>query len=303
MDHSRPLRSALLANALFSTVSGVLMLASPARIGAVLGVDAPVVLQLTGLGLLVFAADLFHQSTRSRMATWRTLYASAGDFLWVAATLGGLLLFPDVLSYTGLRLVTVVAGIVLIFGVWQLWAIDRAHRLPSGLHRHCVQVRVPVAADAMWSVVGRIGDIGRYMPSLQVSEILEGKAPGVGAVRRCVDQRGKAWSEECVAFDAGRSFVVRFLADAPGFPFPAHTMTGGWEVTPAGHGSDVQVWWELEPKPRWLAPIFLPLLAFQADRDFTGIIARMAAEAAGAGHTTPTDRRTDVVARLLPRVC
>lgn len=303
MDHSRPLRSALLANALFSTISGVLMLAMPTRIGAVLGIDAPVVLQLIGLGLLVFAADLFHQLTRSRMATWRALYASAGDFLWVAATLGGLLLFPDVLSETGLRLVTAVAGIVLLFGTWQLWAIDRAHRVASGLHRHCVRVHVPVAADAMWSVVGRIGDIGRYMPSLQVSEILEGKAPGVGAVRRCVDQRGTAWSEKCVAFDAGRSFVVRFLTDAPGFPFPARTMVGGWEVTPSGHGCDVQVWWELEAKPRWLAPIFLPFLAFQADRDFTGIIARMAAEAASVDHTIPADRRTDVVARLLPHVC
>jgi hypothetical protein len=303
MDTTRPLRAALLANALFSMSCGVAMIVAPTRVGAWLGLDVPLALQIVGAGLLLFAADLIHQATRPRMSTWRALYASAADFLWVAASVAGLLLFVDVLSVSGLRVIGAVAALVFAFGVRQVWAIDRAHRTLAGQHRHCVQVHVPVPAEAMWQVVGRIGDIGRCMPSLQVSEILDGKIPGVGAVRRCVDQRGKAWSEECVAFDPGRSFVVRFLTEAPGFPFPAHAMIGGWGVTPTGDGCDVQVWWELEPKPRLLAPILLPILAFQADRDFTGIIARMAAEAAGADATVAADRRVGLPARLLLRAC
>ncbi len=33
----------------------------------------------------------------------------------------------------------------------------------------------------MWSVVSQLGDIQNYMPTLKSSEVLDGKAPGVGA--------------------------------------------------------------------------------------------------------------------------
>jgi hypothetical protein len=69
---------------------------------------------------------------------------------------------------------------------------------------------------------------------------------------------------------------MRFAAEAPDFPFPASTMLGGWKVMSVGTGSEVMIWWELAPKPRFLAPILLPILAFSADRDFVRVIRRMA---------------------------
>jgi hypothetical protein len=143
------------------------------------------------------------------------------------------------------------------------------------MHRHCILVNVDAHPDAIWRVLSRLSEITNYMPSLLSSELLHGNAPGVGAVRHCVDTAGRSWSEECVEFDLEqRRFVVRFLTAEPGFPLPARHMVGGWEVTPAGDGAVVMVWWELEPKPRWLAPILLPLLAFKADRDFPKIARR-----------------------------
>lgn len=301
---TRPLRMALAANAAFSFISAGLMFFRPSLIGDWLGIQAPLVLQAAGIGLLVFAADLLHQATRHRIETWRALYASAADFLWVVGTFVLLALFPSALSQTGYTLVVSVAFAVFLFGSWQLWAIGQAHKLKdSGQYRHCILVAVNAPADAMWRVIGRIGDIKHYMPALKHSAILDGKTPGVGAVRMCEDRSGKRWAEECIEFKAGRSFDVRFLSEAPDFPFPAKTMRGGWEVIPADGGSEVLVWWELEPKQKLLAPIILPLLAFQADRDFPKIVQRMADDALGRGPDVVGQRNLGVIARLRPNFC
>ena len=295
MNTTCPLRTALFANAVFSAACALLLLIWPAFVGDLLGIQTPLILRLLGFGLLIFSVDLVHQAMRPRLVTWRALYASVGDFLWVIGSVLGLLLFPGLFSVTGVVVALAVAGVVLAFGVWQVWGIDLTHRAGnSTLHRHCLVVRTEAPAAAMWDVIKRMGDIQNYAPSLVRSEILDGKVPGVGVVRRCADQSGRCWTEECVDFDPGHSFTVRFVSEAPDFPFPVSTMIGGWKVMSAGAGSDVMVWWEIAPKPRFLAPVLLPVMAFSADRDFVGVIRRMADDAMV---------RKQAKVWLLPRFC
>ena len=278
------------------------MLVMPQVVSDWIGLQAPLALQFIGFGLILFAGELLYQATRPRMATWRALLASVADVSWVAGTFALLLFFPHMFSSTGNMLVLAVAVIVLCFGVWQLWGAGRAHRATqAGEYRHCIVVETNAPADKMWHIVGDMGGIERYMPSLKRSLLLDGKAPGVGAIRACEDRAGKAWSEECIAFEAGRGFAVRFLSEAPDFPFPAKTMRGGWDVTPSAAGSQVMVWWELTPKQAFLAPILLPLLAFQADRDFPKIVKRMAEAAIGGSRESHA--QNGVVVRLLPVLC
>lgn len=299
-----PLRLALAANAVFSLSSALFMIFRPVLVGEWLGIQAPLVLQLVGIGLVAFAAELIYQATRQRVATWHALLAAAADFSWVASSIVLLLAFPQLLSPLGNALILAVAGAVFVFGAWQLWAAGRAHRIAdSGEYRHCIIVETNAPAEKMWRVVGAIGDIKNYMPSLKRSIVLDGKAPGVGAVRACEDHTGKQWSEECTAFNPGHSFAVRFLSEAPNFPFPAKTMRGGWEVTPSNVGSQVMVWWELTPKSKLLAPVILPALAFQADRDFPRIIQRMTTVAIGENGVGRTQSSGGMFARLLPSFC
>lgn len=302
LTDTRPLRFALAANAAFSLTCAVVLLLRPSPAGDWLGIQAPFIFQAVGAGLAVFAADLLHQATRRRMATWRALYASMADFAWVAGTAVLLALFPGVLSPAGTVLAVGVALAVLVFGGWQLSGIARAHRLPDGEgYRHCVLVAADAPADIMWDVIGRLGDICHYMPSLKRSEIRDGAAPGVGAVRECEDRTGKRWAEECTRFTPGRGFEVRFLAEEPGFPFPVERMHGGWEVYPDASGSQLMVWWEFTLKHRLLAPVILALLAYQADRDFPKVVRRMAEAASGRG--VEAERKTRAAARLLPELC
>jgi len=299
-----PLRLALAANAAFSTSFGLLMSFQPKLIGEWLGVDAPLVLQAVGIGLVIFAAELIYQATRQRVVTWRALIASAADFSWSIGSFVLLLAMPQLFSSLGNLVVLAVAAAVLVFGAWQLWAAGYAHKTgQDGEYRHCIIVESNAPADKLWRSIGDIGDIKNYMPLLKHSAILDGKAPGVGAVRVCEDHAGKQWSEELTEFNPGRGFVVRFLSEAPNFPFPAKTMRGGWEITPSSAGSKVMVWWELTPKSKLAAPIILPLLAFQADRDFPKIIQRMAAAAVGSDVKVKIQSNAGVFARLLPSFC
>lgn len=302
MKADLPLRLALASNAAFSLTSALLMIFHPALVGEWLGINAPLVLQSVGAGLVIFAADLIYQATRYRVVTWRALLASSADFSWVIGSIILLFALPQLFSPAGITLVLAVAGAVLVFGTWQLWAAGRAHSIgETGEYRHCIIVETNAPAEKLWRVVGNIGDIKFYMQSLTRSLVLEGKVPGVGAVRFCEDRSGKQWSEECTEFNPGRSFSVRFLSEARNFPFPAKTMRGGWEVTPITVGSRVMVWWELTPKSKLLAPVILPLLAFQADRDFPKIVRRMTAAALGDGSEVQTSG--GAFARLLPSFC
>lgn len=304
------LRYALLSNALFSLGSALLLLFFPAAVGQWLGLEGALVYRAIGVGLILFALDLVHQATRPRIATWRALYASAGDFSWVIGTLALMVLASDLFSSRGTLFVAGIAAAVLSFGVWQILAIAQVHRVPNvarrGEYRHCIIVEVNASANAMWQVISDLGDIKKYMPSLKSSVVVSDREPGVGTVRTCEDQSGRRWSEECTEFNVGRNFTVRFFSEDPDFPFPAKTMRGGWEITPSEVGSQVMVWWELMPKQKLLAPVLLPLLAWHADRDFPRVIQRMAAAAvAGAvpASSGASLAASGIIARLLPDLC
>jgi len=301
---SKALRTALAANASFSAACGLVMLMAPDQIDAWLGFGQPGALQVLGFGLLLFATDLIHQATRPRLLTWRALYASGADLLWVVATAVLLLIFRESVSATAMLALLAVAAVVLVFGIWQLWGIGKVHRTgKESRYRHCVSVTTDVPADAMWKVIGRLGEIERYMPSLRSSALLDNQTQGVGAIRVCEDQAGKRWREACTRFEPGRGFDVRFLTEAAAFPFPASEMLGGWDVIPRHQGSEVRVWWELTPKPKALAVLLLPILAFGADRDFPKVVARMASAAKGQPLEDARAEAPAITARLSASPC
>ena len=279
MPRDRPLRIALLANALFASTTGLFIIIAPETVAGLLGVAVHPLLAAIGVGLVVFALDLAHQGTRKRVLTWRAAYATVLDLTWVAGTVVVLAMQSPSFTTTGVTLIAAVGTLVLGFAIWQGWGIDHAHRVPgSRLRRHCVSVHVDQPADSMWQVIADLGAIQRYMPSLAHSAIEEGSDPGLGAVRTCVDRSGRTWSEECIAFEPN-SLALRFKTEAADFPFPASEMYGGWTVESCATGSCVTVWWTLRPRPMSLAVMLMPIFGFRADREITKVIRRMAAEA------------------------
>lgn len=300
LPSAHPLRRALLANAAFSTLCGVVLLLAPVAVTNWLGIGSPLLLALLGGSLLFFAAALTWEGKRPRPAAWRTLLITAADILWVVGSLVVMVLFADDLKPAGNLLIATVAFVVALFAGFQVYGIDACFRVPgTRRYRHCIPVLVDAPPADLWAAIGQLGEIHRYAPMISASTLQPGPAT-VGAVRTCSDLHGNSWSERCTRYEEGRALDLEFRADEPGFPFPATAMRGGWTVAPSGQtGSLVTVWWELTPRPVWLSPVIMALLARQTDRDFPAVIANMATSNPETQHAAASRR----LAFRLPQFC
>lgn len=280
------------------------MVFNPNLVKDVLGLQSLLFIQVVGAVLVVIALDLLHQVTRHKLATWRALYASLDNIAGAAATAILLALYPNALSDLGFLWVTSLATIEFILGACLFWAAGFVYKVSGkNVYRHCIPVFVDAPADKMWSIISQFKDIHKYSPFLKSSRVLDDKRPGIGAIRACEDQKGNQWREECVDFDEGSRVTLRFLAEDPNFPLPASKMQGGWEITPRENGCDVIVWWELSPKPKYMAPIILPLFAFKMDRDFPSIIQNMALNALDSSKETKIPKHSKPRVSVLPDFC
>lgn len=122
------LRDALVANAMFSAVTGSLLLMAGGGVAEFLGVEASWIVRLIGAALLPFAAAVAIASQPQNLAATSAFSISAADFAWVVASVVLLALWPDLLSPAGRVALAVVAAIVAAFGVAQ---VAGARRLPD----------------------------------------------------------------------------------------------------------------------------------------------------------------------------
>ena len=124
----RRLRAALLANAMFSVVTGATLLAAPGLVGRWLGQPAPAVYMVIGGGLLAFAAHVAWTATRPQLSTVQALVISVADLGWVAGTAGLLAGWSASFSSLGLALIVAVAVAVFGFAWAQLSGVRAAYR-------------------------------------------------------------------------------------------------------------------------------------------------------------------------------
>lgn len=283
------LRIALLSNALFSTLSGLTFIIFSPSVADLIGVGAPIIYQIIGVGLLGFACFVAWIGTRKPINTFLAALISLADFMWVVGTLLFILLAFGSLQPAGIGSLIAIAAIVLFFGIRQLQGVSEMYALPGkpNTHKLCVAVGTPESADTMWSVIADLGSIQTYSPNLTKVILRDNAHPGVDAVRQCTDVNGKTWGEQCKRYDQNaRSVEFQFLADEPGFPYPFGTMVGGWDVVPREDGSTVTIWFEVTPKYGFLHPIILAIMSRNLANGFGEVVARMTA--AARGENVPT---------------
>lgn len=278
------LRTALLSNALFSTLSGLAFIIFSRSIAELIGIDIPVIYQIIGVGLLGFASFVAWTGTRERIDTFLSALISIADFAWVAGTLVLILLTFGALQPAGILTRLAIAGVVLFFGLRQLQGISSLYAVSGKPRTHslCVTVDTPASPDEIWPIIADLPSIRLY--SLNLTEVIlrDDADPGVDAVRQCTDVNGKTWGEHCKRYDEqARQVEFEFLADEPGFPYPFNTMLGGWNVEPNGAGSKVNIWFEVTPKYGIAHPIILAVMARNLADGFGDVVARMTAAAHG----------------------
>ncbi len=286
---TQPLYRALLANALFSTVSAFFLAFRAEDLVAPLGGVPTGALYLVAGLLLCFVALLggaASQVSRPRPRFELSLVAVTLDALWVLGSIVALMLVGRQMSLAGVGLVVGVACVVALLTRLQWRGLSRSfaetdRRMRERRrteHRVAISHEVGVPASRFWSVLADLESVSRYLPGLTESRV-EGTA-GVGARRTCVNERGEKWSEEVLDWKPGRSMSLRFVSEAPDFPYPLDPMVGGWQLEEmADDRCRVTVWWSLTVRPRWLAPLVVPLVEITVRRDMKAAVEAMATAA------------------------
>jgi hypothetical protein len=120
------LRRALLGNAIFSTLSGITILAANHSIVRLLGLPASIRLTMLGICLLVFAAWLSTNAGRREMKTFDARLAVVMDLAWAVGSF--VLLFVAPFSTQGKWIVAVIADVVLCFAILQWLGIRKIRK-------------------------------------------------------------------------------------------------------------------------------------------------------------------------------
>ncbi len=118
------LRRALLGNAAFSTLSGLVLLAAAGPLERLTGLGPRWLLMAIGAGLLLFAVGLVADARRRPLGRRRAGVTIAMDFGWVAGS--AVLLVVGGLSSAGWWTVALVAEIVLALALLQTYGLRRA---------------------------------------------------------------------------------------------------------------------------------------------------------------------------------
>ena len=120
------LRTALFSNALFSTLSALVILLAPRWVLRLLGLSQDVSLKILGFALIFFAITLLINARRPRVKTFDAWAAVMMDLAWVVGS--GALLFLVPFSTSGKWVVTLVADLVLVFAILQFAGIRRMQK-------------------------------------------------------------------------------------------------------------------------------------------------------------------------------
>jgi hypothetical protein len=125
----RLLRTSLRANAAFSAVCGVGMLAAAGPSSVFLGVPEPRLVSLVGASLLGFSGLLLFLASRPRVHLPSALGIVGLDLAWVIGS--AWVLLASVLTVAGNWTVALVADVVLLFALLQYLGVRRLRRAES----------------------------------------------------------------------------------------------------------------------------------------------------------------------------
>ena len=92
------LRASLRGNAVFSAVSGIVLIAGAAPLGTLLGVGAPAVLLTVGVILVLYAGGLWWNARRPEVNRAEARIAVALDVAWVVLSAALLIFAPSLLT-------------------------------------------------------------------------------------------------------------------------------------------------------------------------------------------------------------
>ena len=117
------LQKALKANALFSSISGLLLILFNNQMAKLFGTDNNSVFWVVGLILIYFTITIWYEINKQRKIA--VLWIIIQDFLWVFGSLILIVFNPFYITALGNLIIGIIAFIVLIMAVNQTRALNK----------------------------------------------------------------------------------------------------------------------------------------------------------------------------------
>jgi hypothetical protein len=230
------LRSMLRANAVFSVVCGLMLVAAGWWVAAPWGLGPAVVPPVVGVGVAAFGVLVAWLAVQpgAVLRRWAVAVVVA-DLGWVAGSVG--LLVMESLPGPGAVAVGAVAAVVAGLAVGQVAGLAAVRDSDPLADVEVMQVERVLATPpaAVWPLITDHDLYGRLAPNLSTVEVIS--ETGAPLRRRCVNTAGQGWEETCTLWEDGRRFAV--AVDTTRYPYPLILMRGLWQVDPHPAGSRV----------------------------------------------------------------
>lgn len=232
------LRAALRANAVFSMLTGCVLVALGWSAGQHWGVP-PATVPAIGAGVVAFGVLVARAAVEQGESLRRQArLVVAADLLWVVAS-GALIVLS---APAGAGVIGAIAAVVAGVAVIQMVGINRSSRSDPLSDVEVVELSRNIDAGTAF-VFDAMSDhdlYGKIAPNLKAVEVTS--APGQRLERRCTSVGGKSWDETCTLWEAGHRFAVE--VDTSNYPYPLLQMRGLWQVDPDTVGSRVTMRFE-----------------------------------------------------------
>jgi ribosome-associated toxin RatA of RatAB toxin-antitoxin module len=253
------LKFALTFNAIFSLVTGLLLVTMPDYISQLFGVTHGASFFYLGLSLVLFSIIVLYVSRQRHIHILYALIISLLDLIWVLASLIILILDPLQFKMTGDVIIAAVALIVLSIAIMQLFGIAKVDQVKSDNKVLSFERIVPGNNIKVWNIISDVANYHRVAPNIDDVQIISGN--GEGMVRQC-SQGKSSWTEECIDWKDGEQFSFKVNTDDPNYPFPLSFLQGTWKVASANNGeSKIELVFEFQYKRKAFNVLLHPLMA------------------------------------------
>lgn len=220
------LQTALKVNALFSGISGIILIILNQQIAKIFGIENNTIFWVIGLALVFFAITIIVEILKQRSLA--ILWIIIQDFIWVIGSISLLVSNIFLITPTGLTIIGIVALIVLFMGLNQAKALAEIDNNPVKKGKQWRFERI-VKADkkSTWKLISDVGDYALFAPNIDEVKIISGD--GLGMVRTC--SHGKdTWAETCTLWNNEKEYAYEVHTTEADYPYPFKFLNGFWSV-------------------------------------------------------------------------
>ena len=220
------LQKSLSVNAIFSVVSGIILIVFNKQIAHAFGTTNTKVFWVIGIVLIGFAGTIIFEIIKQRPVA--VLWIIVQDYIWVIGSFLLIIINPFEITKAGNSSIAVIALLILFMGINQSKALAQVDSGRQKGIKHVKYERIVKAnKKEVWKAISDVANYHQVAPNIDDVKIISGE--GKGMVRSC--SHGKnSWTETCSMWVEEISYSFEVNTKAPDYPYPFKFLKGTWEV-------------------------------------------------------------------------